>query len=230
MIRSVLYLLLGTIMVPSLSAISTESWESSLTDHQKEDLLSGKQVMIEVDIPGKPWPCFTIHKLVDATPEDVAAVFWNCELAPAYVPNCISVKIISRPSPGIIEAEYTLKMPFFLPNEIYLSRNELTSPTTGSYKISWHVDQSRYIRKSIGNILLQPARNGTLISYTNFVEPSSKFSRLLRSKAGEEVMASVGALKRQIMNESHQPSPLLLKQVEDLRLSLQVPPPKRPIQ
>ena len=221
MIRIFPSLLLGAFLFMCLSSRAEESFGTNFTSIQQEELLSGKKIKIEEEIPGNPWPRFSIYQLVKSSPENVAAVFWNCELDPEYIPNCLSVRILKRPSPGVIEAEYTLKMPFFLPNEVYISRNELTSPSPSTYMISWQVDKTRYIRKSQGNILLQPAHGGTLIRYTNLVEPGSKFARLLRTQAGTQVIECVGALTSQVEMELGKSSALLMKQVEELRKSQQ---------
>ena len=221
MMKAFRSLLLGVFFLICLSSPAEESLGTNFSSIQQEELLSGKKLKIEEEIPGNPWPRFMIYQMVNSTPENVAAVFWNCELDPEYIPNCLSVRILKHPEPGVIEAEYTLKMPFFLPNEVYISRNELTSPAPGTYMISWRVDKTRYVKQSQGNILLHPAHGGTLIRYTNLVEPGSKFARLLRAQAGTQVMESVGALASQVEQELANSSVLLMKQVEALRQSQQ---------
>ena len=38
------------------------------------------------DIAGKPWPRIKVYRLINATPEQVAAVFFDYESAKTFVP------------------------------------------------------------------------------------------------------------------------------------------------
>jgi len=213
------FLLLLAGAVASLSA--EESMWSALTQQQHAQLLAGKQVVLEEEISGKPWPRFTIYHLVKGTPADVAAIFWDCELDPKYIPDCLSVRIISRSAPWIHDGEYTLKMPLFLPDEVYVSRNELKRHSATSYEISWKVLRSRYSESCSGSLRMEEHDGKTLLCYSNLVVPGSRIARLLRSTAGNQVVSSVQALVRQIASEIEMRPQLLEQQLHSLEHALE---------
>ena len=194
-----------------------------LTQAQREQLIAGKELVLDEDVPGKPWPRFTVYRLVQSPPKTVAAVFWNAELDPAYIPNCTAVSILASPKPSTQDVEYTLKMPFVLPDEIYLSRNELRNPSPETYEVNWKVLRSRYTSSCIGNLRIEPhggEGEQSLIRYTNLVEPASKFAVLLRSRAGVQLIESVGALVHQVDKESKRSPELLERQLAKLEAAL----------
>jgi hypothetical protein len=213
------FLLLLAGATASLSA--EESMWSALTQQQHAQLLAGKQVVLEEEISGKPWPRFTIYHLVKGTPADVAAIFWDCELDPKYIPDCLSVRIISRTAPWIHDGEYTLKMPLFLPDEVYVSRNELKRHSATSYEISWKVLRSRYSESCSGSLRMQEHDGKTLLCYSNLVVPGSRIAGLLRSTAGNQVVSSVQALVRQIAWEIETRPQLLEQQLHSLEHALE---------
>jgi len=221
MIRSfAVFLLLLAGAAASLSA--EESMWSALTQQQHAQLLAGKQVELEEEISGKPWPRFTIYHLVKGTPADVAAIFWDCELDPKYIPNCLSVRIISRPAPWIHDGEYTLKMPLFLPDEVYVSRNELKRHSATFYEISWKVLRSRYSESCSGSLRMEEHDGKTLLCYSNLVVPGShRLAGLLRSTAGSQVVSSIQALVRQIASEIEMSPQLLEQQLHSLEHALE---------
>ena len=226
MTRAFLPLLLILCSVVGALAESTQEqslWKE-LTLAQQEQLLSGRAVKLQEDVPESAWPRFTIYHLVRGKPSDVAAVFWNCELDPVYIPNCTSVRILSRPSPSIHEAEYTLKMPFFLPDEVYISRNSLTEISKSDYEITWKVLSSRYTKSCSGNLRMEQHGNDTLIRYTNLVIPGSRIAGLLRATAGNQVVDSVHALAHQVGKELSDDRNLLEHQIRELEKAI-VPVP-----
>ena len=218
-----------TVLLFGAALNAEETLWSGLSPTQQARLTAGKPVMIEEVIPGNPWPRYTIYHLVQGTPKQVASVFWDSELDPQYVPNCTSVRILSRPQPHVQEAQYTLKMPFFLEDELYVSRNELHTPSPGVYELSWNVIKTRYTKGSTGDLRVEPFGDGTktLLRYRNAVEPASRFARLLRSKAGAQVVDSVVALVRQVETEMKTGRDLVERQSLELERSLQrlVPAP-----
>jgi ribosome-associated toxin RatA of RatAB toxin-antitoxin module len=192
-----------------------EVW-NGLPHFEQRELLAGKTVEFEENVESSVWPRFIIYQLVKASPAAVAAVFWNCEKDPEYIPNCSSVKILNTPEPGVVNAEYTLSMPFFLPDEVYVSRNQLMKLSGHDYEIIWKVSQSRYSKSSIGSLRMEEHNGMCLIRYTNLVIPASRFAGMLRTSAGKQVMESVKALGRQVALEAEKNPELLQKQVQAL--------------
>lgn len=195
--------------------MAADYWEG-LSTRQRDILASGEPLILEEEVPGNPWPRFIVYHLVKATPAEVAAVFWDLRLDPEYIPNCISVTIVGSPAPNVLDGEYTLKMPFFLPDEVYVSRNTLRRYSEDHYEISWEVLRSRYTKSCHGSLNLQKLDKGTLLRYTNIVEPGSKIAGIMKNSASRQVLASVKALVSQVLSESGRRSELLEKQLKVL--------------
>jgi hypothetical protein len=203
-------------------AVGSPLW-NALSNQQKGQLLEGKPIMIEEDAAESPWPRLTIYYLVRSSPAKVAAVFWNSELDSQYLPNCQSVRILARPATPVQEAQFTLKMPFFLPNEVYVSRIEVKRPSSEIYDLSWRVLESLYAKECIGNVRTENEKGNALLCYKNFMIPKSSFAGLLRSQAGLRVEESVRALAFQVEKETESSSPMLKSQLEDLAIALRLP-------
>jgi len=217
--RWALHFLLLSMVVCSIQASAESLWDQLQPNH-REMLQSGQVVELEEEINGSPWPRFTIYQLAKSTPEKVASVFWNSELDPKYVPNCLSARIISRPRPSVQDTEYTLKMPLFLPDEVYTARNELKKVSPDIYEVSWKVLQSRYTKECSGSLRIESGGGLTLLCYSNLVVPGSKVAGLLRSRAGTQVVDAVKALVHQVELEEKEDQSLLNRQIEALRMSL----------
>lgn len=203
------------LLAATIPLASASNWDA-LNNSQHEELLKGRSLLVEEEVKGNPWPRFTIYQLVKATPSQVAAVFWDCERDNEYIPNCAKVTAISRPAPGVVEAEYTLNMPFLLPDEVYLSRNEATRLPDGGYEIRWKVLHSRYTKNCSGKLTLEKHDGDTLIRYSNLVEPGSRIAGILKHTASRQVVESVQALVDRVGFLLIQPGGSLARQVKEL--------------
>jgi hypothetical protein len=199
------------------SAIS--SWEE-LSAKQQSQLSSGKAVVIEEEVPGEPWPILTIYQIADCSPEEIAGVFWDSELDTKYLSGCLSARIVERPTPSVQMAEFTLKMPLFLPEEVYTSRIELIPQPPGRYKIIWRILESRYAKSCNGSVLLETLSGKTLIRYRNFMAPHSRVAVLIRSPAKDRVMESVRSLVKQAERETREYPQLIRQQQKELTQAL----------
>jgi len=217
------FLILLSGILPCFSADAETSLRNELNPRQQEELSAGKPVVIEEDVPGEAWPLLTIYQQVACSPADLAGVFWNSELDPEYLPGCLSVKVLARPSPSVHEGRFTLKMPFLLPDEVYTSRIELIPQPPGppeSYKIRWQILESRYSKSCRGEIVIEGAEGGTLFRYRNFMSPRSRIAVLMRTPARNRLVQSVEALVAQVARERKQSPQLIERQRNALRLAL----------
>jgi hypothetical protein len=191
-----------------------------LTPNQLAQLSPGKPLVISRDLPDEPWPEMTIWQLVKCSPELVAGVFWDSELDPDYLPGCLQTKVISRPEPSVQQAWFRLKMPLFLPDEVYVSEIKLIPQAPGSYKITWKVLESIYAKSCTGEILIQPHEGGmSLIRYRNFMVPRSKMAKLLKRPGIARVVESFQALVAQVEKEAAGSPELPEKQRKALQLA-----------
>lgn len=192
----------------------------SLTPAQLRQLTPGKPLVINREVQGQPWPETTIWQLVKCPPDLVAGVFWDSELDPTYLPGCLETRIISRPAPSEQQAWFRLKMPLFLPDEVYVSEIRLIPQNPGSYKITWKVLESIYAKSCTGEILIQPHEGGmSLVRYRNFMVPRSKMAKLLKHPGMKRVEESFQALVDQAETESRGSSDLPGKQRKALQLA-----------
>lgn len=223
--RLLLYPLLVACSIPSLclaETLSQGSMWNSLSPAQQTILSSGKPVVLEEEVLDNAWPRFIVYQIARSSAEKAAAVFWDCELDSKYIPNCLSVELVAKPEPWIHDGQYTLKMPMMLPNEVYISRNELKIPSPGTYEISWNVLHASYIKGSKGNLRVEPLANSTnaLLRYSNLVMPGSSIAGLLRVKARSQVIESVNALVIQIEKENKSFPQLIDHQIYELENAL----------
>ena len=204
----------------SCVAQTLDPW-SSLNESQHAFLHEGKQVLVTEKIKDAPWPCFHIYRLVHGTPMEAAAVFWDAENAPNFIPHCVKVTVDARPAKDIAEICYELQIPIFS-NEVSKVRNTLKSfPHEGGYEIFWDVLYSKYAKSGRGSFLAVPHEHETLICYTNFVDPGSIIAPLLRSHAEKQVQETVAAIVAQIEQEVQKNPEQLLKQEEQLKKALE---------
>jgi hypothetical protein len=215
------FLISGVFLLSSILPVFAEdagkapNWDTLSPAHRAQ-LNAGRPVVLEEEIADNPWPRFTIYQLAKAQPAEVAAVFWDCEKDSEYVPNCLKVTILSRPSPNVTEAEYTLKMPFFLPDEVYVSRNEVQRGAEGAYTVSWRVLRSRYTKSCSGSLRLERHDGGTLIRYSNLVEPGSRIAKLMKATASRQVVESVQSLVDRVGDLLVRPGNALEMQIRSL--------------
>lgn len=214
-LEQTLLILFAVLALTDSARAEGDLW-NALPHSEQRELLEGKVVKLEENVEGSAWPRFMIYHLVKASPATVAAVFWNCEMDPDYIPNCVAVKVLDAPEPSVINAQYTLRMPFFLPDEVYVSRNHFQKLSDKDYEISWKVTQSRYSKSSVGSLRIEEHEGISLIRYTNLVVPSSRFAGMLRATAGNEVMESVQALVTKVLSEIEKDPALLEKQLRAL--------------
>src|SRR5882757_85911 len=86
--------------VPQLIA---NSIVSELNSSQKSQIEEGLQVVVIEDVDGKPWPRIKIYRFINASPEEVAAVFFNFENAKSFVPNIFKSEISNKISPCVMD-------------------------------------------------------------------------------------------------------------------------------
>ncbi len=133
----------------------------------------GEQFMLTEGSQG-PWPKAWVYRVIDAQPEEVAAVFWDFPSHIQFYPGVIQSQVSARPSPLITEVDYGISVPV-LADEFYTVRDVLSSYEEGgrAYKIEWSKVRASSTRHIEGYILIESFRGKTLIEYYNYVIPGS---------------------------------------------------------
>ena len=190
-----------------------------LDSAQKATLKKGSQVVVIEDIKGKPWPRVTIYKLVRATPEEVAAVFFDYEDNKSFVPNLLKSEISKRISPQSSEVDYGVDVPI-LPDEYYTVRNTITRIAPDQYRIDWKLVRAVQTKDSVGSFRIEPYEDQTLICYQNLVTPGSSMAGLLRKTAISQMKDAATAIAQRAETLKTGDPEQLKKQVEELRAAL----------
>ena len=185
------------------------------TGHQSQ-VKKGEQVSINENITGKPWPKVRIYRTVNATPEEVAAVFCDYDNAKAYVPNVLKSKISNRLSACTVDIDYGLDVPI-LPDEFYTTRNTLKAAAPDGYRIDWKLVRAVQTKDSVGCLRIEPFDGKALICYENLVTPGSSMAGLLKGKAIQQMGETVAAIAARVESQKTQRPEELKREVEALR-------------
>jgi hypothetical protein len=196
---------------------------SELSAAQKCQVHGGSQVILTENVEGNPWPRIKVYRLVDASPEQVAAVFFDYESAKSFIPNVIKSEISNKLSACTMDVDYGLDVPIF-PDEFYTVRNNLRLIDENSYCIDWKLLRSVLTKDSVGNIRVEPCEGKTVICYQNLVTPASNIAVLLRGKAIEQMKETTQALASRVEKEKTADPPGLKRQVAALRAALRERP------
>lgn len=191
-----------------------------LNREQRKNLKNGELIVLEQDIPGKPWPRVRIYKQIQATPEEVAAVFFDYDQAKTYIPDVLESKVSKKITPCLKEVDYAVDVPI-LADEAYTALNELKA-TDGGYQVSWSLLRALQTKAAEGNMLIEPFEGGTsVIRYTNLVTPSSGMAKLLRGPAMSRMQKTVLAIGEKVEKQKSSHTTELASQVARLREALE---------
>jgi hypothetical protein len=204
--------------------VSASLWAGDLLDElspsQQAEVKKGEQILITEDIEGKPWPKVKVYRIIDATPEEVAAVFCDFSNAKSFVPKLLKSEISNRVSPTVVEVDYGVDVPI-LPDEYYTVRNTIKSTGKDTYKIEWKLLRAVQTKDSLGSMRVEPFGDGKcLMAYHNLVVPGSGMAGLLRGKAIEQMRDTVTAIGEHAESQKTGNPAGLKKQVEALRAAL----------
>jgi len=183
-------LLLPLLFCPALVA---SSLIGGLDPKQIEEVARGEQVCLLQEVAGNPWPRVRVYQKVAATPQEVAAVFFDYKNAKSYVPNVIKSHISRQVTPCVAEVDYAIDVPV-LPDEYYTALNTLTSETDGGYLVTWSLIRALQTKGSVGSLRIERWKDGAVIRYTNLVTPSSFMAGLLKGIAIDQIKSTVRAI------------------------------------
>ena len=191
-----------------------------LSAEQKRAVAAGSQVVVREEVPGQPWPRVRVFQRVHASPEEVAAVFFDYENAKTYIPDVLESRISKRHSPRVFEVDYNVEVPI-LPDEMYTARNELEMTQAGSYRISWKILKALQTKAAVGNLRIENYGDGeSVICYTNLVTPGSSMAVVLKTMAMERMQKVVAAIANHSLKQKTEAPRDLARQVDALRAAL----------
>jgi hypothetical protein len=208
-----------TCCVVSTPRLVADSIFSELNASQKSQMQDGEQVVVIENVDGKPWPRIKIYRFIDASPEQVAAVFFDFENAKSFIPNVFKSEVSNRISACTMDVDYGLDVPIF-PDELYTVRNSLRLLGDSAYCVDWKLLRAVLTKDSVGSFRVEPWEGKSLICYQNLVTPGSNIAVLLRGKAIDQMKETTKAFATQVAKEKSANPPGLKKQVAALRAAL----------
>ncbi len=194
-----------------------------LSNSDKNKVKNGEQVAVYTNV-GKVWPKSNNYKRLESTPEEAAAIFSDYELQSFYFPSLIKSKISKVIDKFTNEVDFSLRLPFDLGIENYTVKNKLSNYDNGdSYMVSWSLVRADTTKSTEGSARFEKLGTGTLLSFTNLIEPGRWGSGVswVVEHAKKAAKDGVTNLVTQIEKEKTSQSELLQKQVELLRKTLQ---------
>lgn len=219
MTRVRLFFLSLAVYIAALPA-TTAGLLDDLTREQRAELEKGGLIVLEQDIPGKPWPRVRIYKKIQAAPEQVAAVFFDYNQAKTFIPDVLESRISKKISPGVMEVDYEVDVPI-LADEAYTARNEMKALQDG-YQASWTLLRALQTKAAEGNLLIEPFENGSsVIRYTNLVTPSSGMAKILKLPAMSRMQKTVLAIGQKVEQQKAKNPAELAAQVARLRAAME---------
>ena len=208
-----------SLLAVGLAGQAVASVWNDLDPAQRQSVKGGTQVLIEEAVDGQPWPKARVYRVVSASPEEVAAVFFDYAEARTYIPDVLSSRVEKLVSPCVAEVEYEVDVPI-LPDEVYVARNELRQPSAETYEISWILLKALQTKAAKGNLHIEPFGEKSIIRYTNLVTPGSGMAGLLRHLAMGRMEQTVEAIARKSEDQRKNHPAALAAQVGKLRSAL----------
>jgi hypothetical protein len=209
-------LLLAALLTQSLPAGLLSDY---LTPSQESQVRNGSQVLVVEDLEGCPWPRVTIYQKINASSEEVAAVFFDFEDNKSFIPNVLRSKISRIISPAEFEVDFSINIPI-LPDEHYTALNTLSQTAPECYGIAWKLLKARQTKDSVGSFQTEPFEGGALMRYRNLVTPGSRMAGLLRGIAIRQMQNAAEAIASRAESLKTSNPDQLERQVQDLRAAL----------
>ncbi len=213
----------GILCVASLVGVIGQSSMAGVLDDldaaEVAEVKSGKQVVVLEEVKGETWPRVSIYRKVAATPEEVAAVFFDYKRAFTYIPKIFKSDISKQHSACVADVDYALDVPI-LPDEFYTARNRLSRIPDGGYLIDWTLLRAVQTKASVGELRVEPDGNEAILRYRILTTPSSGMAGLLRGKAIDMIKNTVTAIGEEIEKRKRSEPEGLKKQVEALQAAL----------
>lgn len=202
-----------------LSARAGGPISGELKPGQLREAEAGKQVIEFEEVDGVPWPRITVYQVVDASPEEVAAVFFDYGAAKTFIPNVLKSDVSKVVSPCVVEVDYGIDVPIF-PDEFYTARNSLSKAGEDVYKVEWKLLRAVQTKDAVGNMIVEPHGDKTLLRYRNLTVPSSSIAGLLKGPAIDRMKGTVQAICREAGRQKKEDPKGLETRVQALRKAL----------
>jgi hypothetical protein len=178
-------------------SLQADEIANELSAAQREKVKDGGQVMVTQELKGYPWPKTRVYQVVNATPSEVMAVFFDYDAACGYIPNCTKSRISKIIDARTCEIDYEVAVPV-VADEAYTVRNTLSGQGLDRLRIAWTMLKSRNAESSEGSMAVEPFEGRTLLRYTNLVKPNSGIAGILKGFALGQMRDAVLAIANEV--------------------------------
>lgn len=179
---------------------------SNLSPDDQNTINNGDQVTATQDVDGSAWPSITVYQRFAATPDQLAAVMFDYALHKSMFEG-ITESTPKTPGAAASDIDYTMTFPkvlgISLPDEHYTVRDVLSAFGAGGYRIDWTFVKASSMKDCSGSVQFEKLGTGTLVAYTNFINPPRpSLAKLITKMAVSRVQDTVKALGAQTIAES----------------------------
>jgi hypothetical protein len=177
-------------------------------------------VLIAQDVAGSSWPSACVYQHVAGAPAEVAAVFVDYSRHKTFIPG-LKKSTISRVIDGATtEVDYVLDIPI-VADEAYTVRDSVSALSDAEeYRVDWRLVRATSTKATVGSVRFERypsaygTRDGTLMTYCNFVTPGSRLAKLgfIKSRAMDQLRATATSIAREAVRERADAPALLAAQ------------------
>jgi len=153
--------------------------------------LKNKEILININYKNnKSWPTFNLISYLDTSALEAFAVFSQFNLQKKYVLNVIESKA-KQEKANIVDVNYILDLPWPIPNAKYTNRHEFSKISKNEYLLKWKQLKSTSADECFGEARFFEQDGKTLISYRNYIKPSSALAFLFKSKMKKDTLKNL---------------------------------------
>jgi hypothetical protein len=206
---------------------------TGLAPDEQNTINKGEQVIHTEEVEGSVWPSIIVYQYVKATPDQVAAVMFDYALHQTMFSKEVTSgrregvirSVPKNPGSADTEIDYTMNFPkvmgVTLPDEAYTTRNKLSTMGVDGYEINWTFIKATSMKDCSGSSKFEKLGNGTLIAYTNFINPPRpSLAKLIKKMAITRVQDTVKQLAEQTTAEATGDTAKLNAQLSVLQAAL----------
>jgi hypothetical protein len=183
-------------------------------------------------MPGSTWPAATVYVLVDATPEEAAAVFADYNAHRVYIPSVKQSRISRVIDRATVEVDYEVDVPL-VGDERYTVRNHVSCDDGKHFRVDWTLVRATSTKATIGHaefstyVNTRTRRTGTLLEYYDFVTPGSRLASVpfVKNRAIAQIEATARSIAAEIVASRRKPD-VMKRRIAALRASVEKLPAK----
>ena len=182
----------------------------------------GEQVFLTQYVNTSNWPKVWIYQIIDASPEEVAAVFFDYAHHKDFFPSMYQSDIKQWINPREAKVQYSISVPV-VSDEVYTVHDILSAYDGGkSFLVTWKMLQGIHTVDTVGSIKMEAHGNKTIIEYYNFVTPGGRLARLraVRNKALATVSQTAWALDKETVRRAKEEDARMKSDVAKVRTAL----------